>query len=345
MKHVGFASAKGDLGVSEISSGGVTRLGMGVAKLYCGWCCDVLSFVVLVCLAQLFDPTPLLAQPVQSGIDISRPVVAVVPFTNLSRDQEIAWVGFGLVEAVVAELSLREDIRVLDPESVLRELERAGIESATDGQLLELCRDLGADLLVTGGYQRIGSRLRLTPRVVSVESGVVESAIVVDGELDNLFELQDRVSVGLDLLGESAAELRSVKLRAAEGERSEGQLMSPPHLPEERFEREDVRPRNTATARLVVGAPPPPIAPNVIARNDFGRATVRAVRLNEALDLDGALDESIYDDVPSISDFVQVEPNAGVLATEQTEAWIFLMNQMCMSRPELGILRRKLTGS
>ena len=45
--------------------------------------------------------------------------------------------------------------------------------------------------------------------------------------------------------------------------------------------------------------------------------------VNEALDLDGALDESIYDDVPSISDFVQVEPNAGVLATEQTEAWIF----------------------
>jgi len=323
VRHLGFASAKGDLVVNEICSGEMARLRMAVAKIYCGWCCDVLSFVVLVCLAQLFNPTPLLAQPVQSGVDIPRRVVAVVPFTNLSRDQEIAWVGFGLVEAVVSELSLREDIRVLDPEFVLRELERAGIESATDGRLLELCRDLGADLLVTGGYQRIGSRLRLTPRVVSVERGVVESAIVVDGELDNLFELQDRVSGGLDLLGKSAAELRSVKSGAADGERSGGQLMSLPDLPEERSEREAVTPRNTATARLVVGAPSPPIAPDVIARSDSGRATLRAVRLNETLDLDGALDESIYDDVPSISDFVQVEPNAGVLATEQTEAWIF----------------------
>ena len=127
------------------------------------------------------------------------------------RDQEISWLGVGFVEALVAGLSVREDIRILDPESVLRELERAGIESATDGRLLELCRDLGADLLVTGGYQRIGNRLRLTPRVVVVESGLVRSAIVVDGELDNLFELQDRVLAGLDLLGESAADLRPVQ--------------------------------------------------------------------------------------------------------------------------------------
>ena len=73
----------------------------------------------------------------------------------------------------------------------------------------------------------------------------------------------------------------------------------------------------------MTGAPPPPVAPDVIVRNDSGRATLRAVRLNGTFDLDGDLDERFYDDVPSITDFVQVEPNAGVLATEQTEAWIF----------------------
>lgn len=315
--------SEGDRVVREICIGRVARLRVGFVKMYCRGRCDFLSLVVCACLVQPFVSTPLLAQSVQLDVDSPRRVVAVVPFTNLSRDQEISWVGVGFVEALVAGLSVREDIRILDPESVLRELERAGIESATDGRLLELCRDLGADLLVTGGYQRIGNRLRLTPRVVVVESGLVRSAIVVDGELDNLFELQDRVSAGLDLLGESAADLRPVQSRATEGERQAGQLLPLPNSADERLEQVAGTLRDTETVELVTGAPPPPVAPDVIVRSDSGRATLRAVRLNGTFDLDGDLDERFYDDVPSITDFVQVEPNAGVLATEQTEAWIF----------------------
>jgi Domain of unknown function (DUF5916) len=73
---------------------------------------------------------------------------------------------------------------------------------------------------------------------------------------------------------------------------------------------------------LYVDAPAPPIAPDVIRRDSEGRATVRAVRINQPLRIDGALDEALYREVPAISEFIQVEPDGGEPATERTETWV-----------------------
>jgi hypothetical protein len=69
-------------------------------------------------------------------------------------------------------------------------------------------------------------------------------------------------------------------------------------------------------------AAPVPVPPQVIARDPEGRATIRAVRLDAPLRVDGALDEALYSSVPPINGFVQVEPNAGAPATEDTDVWV-----------------------
>jgi hypothetical protein len=76
---------------------------------------------------------------------------------------------------------------------------------------------------------------------------------------------------------------------------------------------------DSGTAPALDG-PPPPIAPDVIARDDEGRITIRAVQVTWPMTIDGALDEPLYA-VPSMTDFVQVEPNLGGPASEQTELW------------------------
>ena len=68
--------------------------------------------------------------------------------------------------------------------------------------------------------------------------------------------------------------------------------------------------------------PPAPVAPDIVSRDGDGRVTIRAVRLDAPLRLDGALDEALYRTVPSVSDFVQVEPAEGAPATEKTETWL-----------------------
>ena len=68
--------------------------------------------------------------------------------------------------------------------------------------------------------------------------------------------------------------------------------------------------------------PPPPEPPAVVARDEQGRATVRAVRVAEPIRLDGRLDEAVYTDVLPITGFIQQVPDEGAPATEQTEAWL-----------------------
>jgi hypothetical protein len=77
-----------------------------------------------------------------------------------------------------------------------------------------------------------------------------------------------------------------------------------------------------AVGALPPGVPPAPIAPEVITRDAAGNATVRAIRLDGPLDLDGRLDEPVYAEVPALTGFIQSLPDEGVGATELTEAWI-----------------------
>src|SRR5688572_8986725 len=69
--------------------------------------------------------------------------------------------------------------------------------------------------------------------------------------------------------------------------------------------------------------PLPPVPPEVIARDAMGRATIRAVRASAPLRIDGILDEQAYESTPAISDFIQMEPQAGAAATQRTEVWLF----------------------
>ena len=68
--------------------------------------------------------------------------------------------------------------------------------------------------------------------------------------------------------------------------------------------------------------PAQPSATDVVTRDADDIVTVRAIELTENLDVDGQLDEGVYRNVPSISDFIQQLPDEGALATEKTETWI-----------------------
>ena len=57
-----------------------------------------------------------------------------------------------------------------------------------------------------------------------------------------------------------------------------------------------------------------------------GETTIRAVRVDEPLELDGVLSEAIYGDVAPASGFIQQDPDNGAPVTEDTEVWVFYDN-------------------
>jgi hypothetical protein len=81
------------------------------------------------------------------------------------------------------------------------------------------------------------------------------------------------------------------------------------------------------SAHAAAGQPQSTAPPAIVDRADADRVTVRAVRVDAPLRIDGRLDEEIYALVSPITDFIQQEPREGEPATEKTEAWILFDNE------------------
>ena len=265
--------------------------------------------------------------------------VAVLPFTNITGLTVDDWYGVGIVETLAAAF-----------EGAGVPVRRGAATTAADA--VAAGRALGAGWVVSGSYQRQAGRLRITARVVEVATGAVVRTSIVDGGVTDLFDLQDRLAADLQpgLAATSAPPAEEQLAEAAAPEVAEPSMATreeasappveaapsaapePPAAPAAIAAAPapaaagDGRPTATGFAtggRAIVGAPPPPVPPATINRDASGRATLRAVRLEEPLRVDGVLDEGVYETTPPLDGFVQQVPNEGAPATERTDAWIF----------------------
>src|SRR6185436_13088144 len=72
------------------------------------------------------------------------------------------------------------------------------------------------------------------------------------------------------------------------------------------------------TPGVVIDGSPAPIAPETITRDARRRATIRAIKLDQSLRLDGKLDEEVYANTKPFGGLIQVAPNYGAESTEKT---------------------------
>jgi hypothetical protein len=77
-----------------------------------------------------------------------------------------------------------------------------------------------------------------------------------------------------------------------------------------------------AQSSPAIDGPPAPVAPEVIARNATGQATVRAIKLTAPLKVDGQLDEDVYTSEKPFGGLIQVTPRYGEPQSEKSDVWI-----------------------
>ena len=235
--------------------------------------------------------------------------VAVLPFVNISGMPMDDWIGSGFAETVAVDLERVANLAAVDSGDARGLLPR------------EVGRLLGTPWVVSGAYQRVGDRVRITARLVHVETGTISRTANVTGQLRELFTLQDRIAAAMAEDGPAAVAEQAV-------------IPPPPPAPPGIVLPERARPARPAAAPGAAGfappvaagmidGPPPPVLPEILNRDANGRATMLAIRLSEELDLDGSLDEAVYDEFGSASGFVQQFPIEGAPATEETEVWVF----------------------
>ena len=140
-----------------------------------------------------------------SAESVAAESVAVVPFTNISRNERDDWLGHGIAETIAADLETGDAFAVIALEHVAAAM-RGGGANRDDTLVAALGLALGSRWVVAGGYQRIGDQLRITARLVDAQSGGLAATAKVDGAFADIFDLQDRIAGELT---------RSVGARAA----------------------------------------------------------------------------------------------------------------------------------
>jgi DNA-binding winged helix-turn-helix (wHTH) protein/tetratricopeptide (TPR) repeat protein len=135
----------------------------------------------------------------------AQPAIAVMDFTNVSGDRELAWLSSGIAETVTNDLRATSPLRVVDRVRVVEAVKRGGTD------LSNLRVELHLDLAVVGSFQRAGSRLRITARVVDAATGEATAEAKADGPLEQVFEVQDKIVAQFaDALGMATKQPRSL---------------------------------------------------------------------------------------------------------------------------------------
>jgi len=116
-----------------------------------------------------------------------KPSIAVLSFDNMSGDPEQEFFADGVVEAITATLSRIRSFFVIARNSAFRYKGRAVDVS-------QVGRELGVRYVLEGSVQKAGSRVRITVQLINVTSGAHVWADRVDGTLEDVFDLQDRIT-------------------------------------------------------------------------------------------------------------------------------------------------------
>jgi TolB-like protein len=124
------------------------------------------------------SPTPHFALP-------DKPSIAVLPFTNISGDCEQDYFADGMAEEIITALSRCTWLFVIARNSSFTYRSRTV-------DVRQIGRDLGVRYVIEGSVRRSGSRLRFTGQLVDATTGAHIWADRFDGDLSDVFALQDR---------------------------------------------------------------------------------------------------------------------------------------------------------
>ncbi len=140
--------------------------------------------------------------------------IAVLRFNNITGNAADDWIGVGIAETVTADMKNIEGVAVIGRELIYEVLRRWNADNQPDFDekfATRVGREVGARWIIGGGYQRFGEMLRITARFVEVETGELIKTVKIDGRMNDIFELQDKIVYELS---------RDMELTLRSGERA-----------------------------------------------------------------------------------------------------------------------------
>jgi adenylate cyclase len=119
--------------------------------------------------------------------DADKPSVAVLAFTNLSGDPEQEYFADGIVDDIITALSRVRAFFVIARNSSFTYKGKAV-------DIKQVGRELGVRYVLEGSIRRAENRVRITGQLIDAENGRHIWADRFEGSLDDIFDLQDRIT-------------------------------------------------------------------------------------------------------------------------------------------------------
>jgi TolB-like protein len=135
-----------------------------------------------------------------------KPSIAVLPFENLSGDPEQEYFADGIVEEIITALSRIRWLFVIARNSSFTYKGRAV-------DVKQVGRELGVRYVLEGSVRKAGNRVRIAGQLVDTSMGVHLWADRFDGELQDIFDLQDQVTASV--VGAIAPKLEQAEIERA----------------------------------------------------------------------------------------------------------------------------------
>lgn len=126
-------------------------------------------------------------------------IILVHPFAN-AGDTKYAWLSAGMADSVINDLLLVKNVRVIsekDRQKGLQEIEFSMSGMVDEQKAVRAGSMLGANVIFTGSYTVINNSVRVIAKLIDVKTGELVKTAKLDGSLDNIFQLQDKIVITL----------------------------------------------------------------------------------------------------------------------------------------------------
>jgi eukaryotic-like serine/threonine-protein kinase len=143
-------------------------------------------------------------------LSADRQVVAIAPFRVTGADSSLSYLREGMVDLLATKLGGTSSLRPADPRTILAAWGRTGRGAGELGEAdaIRIAGEVGAGRLVQGEVVGSGHSLTVSARIIEVAGGATSAQATVEGPVDSLPRLVDRLAASLLALGAGEEEQR-----------------------------------------------------------------------------------------------------------------------------------------
>src|SRR5207253_6492742 len=114
--------------------------------------------------------------------------IAVLPFENLSKDEENAYFAGGVQDEILTDLAKIADLKVISRTSVMK------YKTGPERNLREIAKALGISHVVEGSVQRVGGRIRVSAQLIDARTDNHLWAEHYDRDFADVFAIQTEIA-------------------------------------------------------------------------------------------------------------------------------------------------------